>query len=275
MHSDAFFTGCQTHPVCQDYARAGRTPSGRVYAVVADGCSSSPDTDFGARFLTMAAVQSIGMSRHVDENVIHMAYPPPADMSPYCMDSTLIAAFDEDFLGEDGVSFRGFGDGLVLWRTVEGHVTVKVVSYPSGAPGYLTYLLDPERMRAYLDGGHGRRETETWVDGKFRTLGLPGGKSLADADVEEIKDGAKIGWGFSLASKNLDLAMVMTDGVHSFRQHGDGEPIPFLEVVNRLLDIKSFAGEFVQRRAKRFMQSSGWRNMDDFSVAAIRFERPA
>ena len=52
--TDAFFSIGKTHMVCQDYARSGTTRAGHPYAIVCDGCSSSPDTDLGSRFLAMS-----------------------------------------------------------------------------------------------------------------------------------------------------------------------------------------------------------------------------
>lgn len=55
---DAFFTIGKTHTVCQDYAHAGFIPgTDQAYAIVSDGCSGSPDTDFGSRFMVTAAIQ--------------------------------------------------------------------------------------------------------------------------------------------------------------------------------------------------------------------------
>ncbi|MBM3457554.1 MAG: protein phosphatase 2C domain-containing protein, partial [Armatimonadetes bacterium] len=58
MHADAAFRmGC-THSVCQDYAVALRaTAAGGPAILLADGCSSSPDTDVGARLLARATAR--------------------------------------------------------------------------------------------------------------------------------------------------------------------------------------------------------------------------
>ena len=47
MTSDSFFAIGKAHTVCEDYARDGKIPdTERVFAIVSDGCSSSPDTDW-------------------------------------------------------------------------------------------------------------------------------------------------------------------------------------------------------------------------------------
>jgi hypothetical protein len=45
-----------------------------------------------------------------------------------------------------------------------------------------------------------------------------------------------------------------------------------MDVVAEMLAIKGFAGEFVTRRAKRFLKDTvakGWHHDDDFAVAGI------
>src|SRR5689334_13151177 len=53
MNSDCGFCIGDTHVVCQDYATAHGGEC--AYAILADGCSSSPDTDIGARLLVKSA----------------------------------------------------------------------------------------------------------------------------------------------------------------------------------------------------------------------------
>ncbi|HYO91642.1 MAG TPA: hypothetical protein VEQ40_08400, partial [Pyrinomonadaceae bacterium] len=73
MNADSAFLIGATHAVCQDYAVAGNgTPDERAavsnlqanpYVILSDGCSSSPDTDIGARLLVKAAEQVLFKAR--------------------------------------------------------------------------------------------------------------------------------------------------------------------------------------------------------------------
>ena len=262
MHSDSFFTGCRAHNVCQDYARAGKTPSGRVYAIVSDGCSSSPDTDFGARLLTAAAVFSINQFTSIkpEWTIWEASRCRPPYIPVTCLDATLFAAFDNP---GGWIDVTGFGDGVVVARRRDGRVDAWSVGFDNNAPAYLSYLLSTARLKTYTDGGYGGRIITLWEDG------VPSGPVTPQDDVE-------FAWGLTIDPKEYDLVMVLSDGVHSFlTDPAKGTPmsVHFLEVVNHLLDIKTFTGEFMVRRAKRFMhntcQEKGWHNSDDFSVAAI------
>ena len=50
-NADSYFCIGSTHDVCQDYAIS--SPD-RLRAIISDGCSSAPDTDFGSRLLVKA-----------------------------------------------------------------------------------------------------------------------------------------------------------------------------------------------------------------------------
>ena len=56
--TDHLFWAGDSHKVNQDYCLSG-SKSGLHYAIVSDGCSSSPDTDFGSRILAKAAENNI------------------------------------------------------------------------------------------------------------------------------------------------------------------------------------------------------------------------
>jgi len=75
-----------------------------------------------------------------------------------------------------------------------------------------------------------------------------------------------------------DLVMLFSDGVHTFQHSDTLTPINFLEVVDHLMDIKSFTGEFVTRRCRsflnRFCVKNGWHHNDDLGVAAIHIPEP-
>ena len=79
------------------------------------------------------------------------------------------------------------------------------------------------------------------------------------------------------AADTVTWAAVFSDGVFAFKRPtevGGWEQIPWEEVVRELTAFKTYKGEFVKRRMKRFFKDAekrGWRWDDDVSVAAIYF----
>ena len=74
----------------------------------------------------------------------------------------------------------------------------------------------------------------------------------------------------------FDLVLVLSDGASSFHRpvgdRGATESVPVSEVAAEMLAVKNYGGEFITRRAKRFLKDAyarGWYHDDDFSVAAI------
>ncbi len=148
MEADAHFILGSTHAVCQDYALAGRAGS-RWAAIVCDGCSSSPDTDFGARVLARAFLAALLRDAPVPEAVdlalagaraviANLALPPDA------LDATLCG-----WVVEKNVA-HGFihGDGVLAVRRSAG-VEIHHATQPANAPDYPSYRCDPRRALAH------------------------------------------------------------------------------------------------------------------------------
>ena len=73
-------------------------------------------------------------------------------------------------------------------------------------------------------------------------------------------------------TQNTDLLLIASDGIESF-QTANGEPVPVEEVIDEILAIKNFKGEFLSRRCSRFLSKTcverGWKHADDFAIAGI------
>lgn len=258
MESDGFYAIGASHKVCQDYARAGRA-QGRVgqYALVSDGCSSSSDTDLGARFLVNAAEHRL---RLFDADYEHgwIAHRAAAAVSlfggsPYSLDATLLSAF---VLDNTRVRVCIAGDGLIAARRRDGALVTWEIC-DGGAPAYLSYQLSRQRLQAYFDAGYGQRRITERVDGIFR-----------GQRVIELKQSGFISeiW---LDAMDYECVLLMSDGASSFE--GPGSSLH--EIAEQLSAIKSPRGAFVQRRCKRFLgkycKSRGWVHQDDLAVAGL------
>lgn len=285
MHSDAFFTIGKTHKVCEDYARAGEIPSrgdgpDRTYAVVCDGCSSSADTDIGARLLALGAISGIDVFGDKFKDRTEWAVWQARDqfrissgpLAQTCLDSTLLAAYRRD----DGkVDVVITGDGVVAAKRRDGSIEVWEIDF-QGAPAYLSYVLYSDRMLVYAHVGYKGR--------KVRRYSISGDEAIQTMDADwplsiEGEPGKTVTWENpavhldAFSPDEYESVMVMSDGVQSFQDWGAMKPIPFLEVVPHLMDIKGYRGQFVTRRCRaflnRFCVKNGWHHNDDLGVAGI------
>lgn len=256
MNTDAFFTTGKQHNVCQDY-----TSAAPAVVVLSDGCSSSPHTDVGARLLCRMAL----LHGPLDGTSYAKALLPQLGLPSESLDATLLLAHWDPTTSSVRVFVHG--DGLVVARRRDGTHLVIDTSYPSGAPLYPNYSTDlPRRERYAQEFGTVRRIT--MLDG-----------DLKDETEAPLQNGG--GWGSGVSSYEFpatlfDLVLLLSDGAHTFHSPvgrlGATEPIPFSTVIGEMLAIKSFAGEFITRRAKKFLKDAaakGWHHDDDFSVAAL------
>lgn len=260
MQADCYFTGGTSHKVCQDYARAGHLQLGQAYAAVSDGCSSSPDTDVGARLLVLAASHRLltnsqnPISLWPGECIWNARHAMPLVLSPTCLDATLLLAV-EDF---DRVHVWVAGDGMIVARGHDGTRTVLDFD-ADGAPPYLSYGLDdPARREAWV-----KSYGKLTVRKNFEPEGMIFRPWQGDEPVYQT--------GFP--ANQYDLVVLLSDGVHSFRNKETQEAIPAADVVDRIMDFKTMTGEFLTRRMRAFLgrecRELGWTHYDDVGVASI------
>lgn len=267
LNSDAFFIRGPHHP-CQDYAIAARLDLDDrqlACAVLADGCSSSPHSDVGARILSFAMLKAF-RTRSFWKNEAHSCSFDAAELQTtvvaaadearrtigiplQCLDATLMG------LACDGerLCVVAWGDGVICLP--DGVVELECTS---GAPFYLSYLLNDERRSQYsiefdgdllvrTDGGVKKRPADS----------SPSYFSVLDVDVPEF------------------TATVFSDGAAAFRDE-ESEPVPTAEIVAELTGFKNFRGRYVERRMRKGLKTlerAGQRPFDDLSCASLRIER--
>ena len=260
---DCFFTIGKTHDVCQDYARArfvGEGDRKDILVGISDGCSGSPDTDFGARLLTAAAFECYHRFGELkDEWIIWRALNcVPPHIASSCLDATLLMATWTD----DGcVRTHCIGDGYFAFKLKDGRLLVHELDH-AGAPGYLSYKLDQSRCTRYMKE----------FGNTFRWRLSADGKLVMDAEYAKFVPGPAQFFGNEQDACDVEAVAVFSDGVASFLD-ADFKPVPALDVIGKVMDIKSYTGEFVRRRCKFFLTKEcpklGWTHSDDFSMAAI------
>ena len=273
MNSDSYFRIGTTHDVCEDYAISGEGPEG-AYAVMSDGCSGSPMTDFGSRFMALATARLLQEDAKTDAELdvlpqtslkIASMMAGAAGLPQDSLDATL------GYVYEDGNCVFAFlsGDGAIAAKKRNGEIWISIIEYPSNAPPYLSYSLHGERAELFLaqtDGCPCIVMTYRSTDDGFTLDGITKFSGMKPHE-------------YMFNNEEYELVMVMSDGVSTFQKPVENgatkhyENVDPIEIVKELMDIKSTRGEFIKRRCKRVIKNlclkEGWRHLDDFSVAAI------
>lgn len=275
MNVDSYFTIGKGHAVCQDYAIAKMHGSSsspepgyimrdiqRPYLIVSDGCSSSPQTDVGARILAHIAEklvcesyeinfilswETFGMVTIAQAQLCARAMGLPMQ----CLDATLLVGFER----KEGLSIYMYGDGHILGISSDKypqyrHTTIK---YDHSAPYYLTYTIDPYRKDAYDSKSIYRHQIDSWaVDNKVYSPELENSFFYPYDDYKYIA--------------------IASDGLSALTNLQTGEPYPDHTVMDTFLAFKNTKGEFVKRRVKRAMRDLEEQQIipgDDVSIAVL------
>ena len=268
MNADCVFRIGKTHPVCQDYAVAAAQEKSAC-VVLADGCSSSADTDIGARLLA-SAQRLLPAPENPDDwqtfpNLAVRAAARCArrlGLPLTCLDATLMT-----IQAKDG-AFVVFcsGDGVVALGRRDGSVEVSVIAYAANYPQYAAYALDSGRRRQWAAQTGNAKTIQRW------TLA---GANITETDTKQSQASVEV---FTGTAAEYRFAAVLSDGVQSFARMEQTETsrttfaVPASEVLAGLLAFKSGQGQFVQRRMQAFEKECakrGWQHADDLSMAAV------
>jgi len=252
MNADATINIGSTHSICQDYviARSG-------YVILSDGCSSSPDTDIGARLLVKALDQSLGKSDDIEElhkeaARVALDWANMIALPPQSVDATLMSIHvrDEDLI------VACSGDGVIMLESQTGALEIYAISSPSSYPFYASYVHQPDRLSELVTND---RHTKTIKD--FRSSNVTTSDSLTVT--------------FKLKAADYKYAAVASDGMNSFFHTTNGkrvEPLSLPDVLNEFWLFKNSHGAFVERRMKRFRKDThakGWQHADDLAIGVI------
>lgn len=269
VNVDAVFVQGSTHKVCQDYGLA-LDPAWIPRVILSDGCSSSPDTDFGARFLVKAC-QEVTDQVGASEGAVSAPQILAAarrgreqfDLHPSCLDATL--ALGQIFPGDAGRALI-WGDGVIGAIRRDGVREYSVIRYPSGAPPYLNYLADSARLDRYRQKFGTRYTITSYEVGKEEPV------SVKEGDNRELCPHQ-----FLFPCDTYAAFFLCTDGVESFTSReadGSVQPVPLPMVMGHILTIPNFNGEFVARNVRNYLlgrvaRKARWTHEDDLSVGGL------
>lgn len=264
-NTDCYFEIGSTHNVCEDYVVVGKDR-----AFLSDGCSTGKYTDVGARLICHTALSMRDEFINKPERVLYEvnAARRVLLLPKECTRATLLSALCRR-KGFDDYHVSVMGDGAVVAVKHCGIIEIHNIEYPSGAPCYPSYLTNQDEHKAYLDEFGGERYVEV---SEYDETGILLESALQDQNYYTGPYERFFDYG------RYKFVLLLSDGVSSFVRQNDAgikESVPLIDIALQLVAIKSFKGEFIKRRAKRFLKEAakkGWEHYDDFSVAALYHE---
>lgn len=259
MNIDTFLEIGGQHKVCEDYIVSGNDPV--PYIILSDGCSTSDNTEMGARILSLLAKQYLKYNANELRNidywklgswVIHNAEQTARNLglSRACLTATLIVAYYLD----GNLRIMMYGDGSFITVSNMGSVEITSIDYESNAPYYLVYLIDQFR--------HGLYERRSPMK---TTKTIYSDSSTINEQVAYDQPSV-----FNINMSLNQIVMPMSDGIDSFL-HGK-ERISAEKIIPSFVNFKNTKGEFLKRRLNKQMKSfakSGIHHFDDLSVGAF------
>jgi hypothetical protein len=282
--------------VCEDYARAGKTDDGTFFAIVSDGCSSSPDTDCGARILVLKALEELNKKQPVDTPLVYgeetnqidlscLNYLPRIGMQIFqfhktianaaqssaqamgldtlCLDATLLMLLATP----NEIIATCWGDGVIVQKFQSGIIRARIISYPNGFPSYPSYLLNSLREENCKKMNDVTKKIIILTpDGKSQTEILPPEDVQYDFTSYILNNG----------NEDPLIAMaIFSDGIQSFSRAVEGEtsktkkPVDVIELLPKLMSF-SGTGEFTRRRLNGLMRKEpDLSHYDDLGMGAI------
>ena len=284
MFADHLFKIGDSHEVCEDYALSGvfqdlaEEPQEYPFAMIGDGCSGAPHTDFGARFIIRAAREWLPYRYDADKfghSVITTSkgYARTLTMPTESLSSTLLLTVAD----EDSFRTTVYGDGTYGFRRRDGFWELYDFDFttPLGesAPYYLRYEIDQKSKRNYLANATGKCVVTrmTWDD-------ISDPETLKKESWEESVEADDLWYHqASVERADYDMAIVCSDGLGAFTvpspETGNPQKVPIERVLEQTLCFKACNGQFVKRRLNRAFDKNypacNWTHLDDVSIAGI------
>lgn len=273
IHTDTFIEIGKQHKVCEDYILSGKTDEGLPYIILADGCSSSKQTDMGSRILCFLAQQYIKTKLKKGYNLSHSIMgnwiinnaeftAKQLGLNSTALDSTLIIAYQNPSLAlyKESIKCHLYGDGIITYFDKTGFL-IREVKYSKNAPRYLSYNIDYRREINFIDLH--QTVTTTYTSFFSNDKNITVDNELASINKPNV---------FTLMLENEDCGvMIASDGLSSFIKNNK-DIIPVDEIMEEFISYKIKKGEFLKRRAKAACNSfekNGIHHFDDLSMGTF------
>lgn len=259
---DHFYTMGKTHAVCEDYAIHSDSPVPHI--IICDGCSSSGNTDVGARILAATAHHVVENSQHplsyhdLGNQVIKQASVVAEKMRlpVSVLDATLMIAS----LQQDSIHVFVYGDGCILYTDQQNKIHTLEITFKHNAPYYLTYWLSTEDQVEYEKMG---KEVLSIINSD---------KSDKNAPLFLSFDTPLI---FEFPLKEYSLVAIASDGLASCMDNKNMKILPLSEIAPVFLDFKHFKGDFVTAHIATTLKAFANEDifpMDDLSIGVFAYQ---
>lgn len=243
MEINAYYQIGKDHKVCEDYALCGTEPF--PYAILSDGCSSVNDSDVGSRILISMAKKNIHTftPKTYKEFVNSIVFQAKVIAKLMGLEKECLYATLNMIVHWDNKTYAlMIGDGCLIYKTQDGAVDFIAHEYKNNYPFYPIYLSEDVSV---MDKGLSVKTNESQANHDYDTV------TLYEFD-------------------NLEWILGSSDGIFSFTN--GYSLIDFDTVKTQLADLKSFKGDFIERKMKRIIKNfnkDGNYNSDDWSVTGL------
>lgn len=265
INIDTFLKIGDQHKICEDYIIQG---SDQVpLLILSDGCSSSDNTEMGARILCYLAKQYLfyraGHLHDLDYYQMGNWIIYNAEMTcrhlgllKGCLDATLIISYELD----GTVYVYMYGDGAVITKNERGIIQADSIEFTNNAPYYLSYLIDEFRDEVYHSNKY---EKVLYTTSSIEQSGL---------FVNNLSYDEKVVLKYS--TREFPTIFICSDGIQSFikKDPSQRDILDPHEVLPEMMAFKNTRGEFLKRRMKRALKdldSQDITHYDDLSIGAF------
>ncbi len=273
VHIDHLLKIGKTHKICQDYIISGYDPV--PYIILSDGCSSSKDTDIGARILCHTARQYLECYKDsissIDESrmgtfVIWCAKSIITQMGidKTALDATLTVVYYDSGI----LKIIMYGDGSIV-SIDKDNTTIETIEYTKNTPYYLSYKLDDERNKIYHNNNIIKMVDKRYCYNYSNIYDLVTGTMDYDKPYcshHLIKNGEQT------------TIFIFSDGISTFFNKEQSKFLSIKDLIGDFSSFKTLKGEFLTRRllskkgAITKLEQQGYEHLDDLSIGAFVIE---
>jgi hypothetical protein len=245
--------------ICEDYSYS----SYEGFIALGDGVGNSSFTDLGSRILVNKKIDLIRKNIFAEDTFVIEECTKITDilgLSKYSLASTLNYAYITGDFYQLGI----LGDGAVLCRrSVDKVLEVWNFKFSDDSPYYLIYETDKQDKKAWL---------EKFNPQLIRELNLiyPDGSIDLETHVEITNINEEFqGIEYNPSIKEYDCVVLLSDGIHSFRDKNNHK-ISYLNVISEMFMDIDLNDNFINRSYFKYLKTfKSYSHHEDLSIAGI------